>query len=86
MSDPVNHPMTCHHDRVEVIDVRGLRGLRRRRYRCIDCDYRYSTLEMPVPLTSKLTAEDQFVMMHLGIDYEQLKAINVLVGAMKDEQ
>jgi len=72
--------MICAHERVEVIDARGLRGHRRRRYRCIDCDYRYSTIEMPVPLTSKLTAEDQFVMQHLGISYEQLKALRVLVG------
>jgi len=75
----------CLHERAKTIDSRGPKGQRkRRRYECVDCGYRWTTVEIPISITSKLTTEDQFVMIHLGIDYQQLAHIRALINGETD--
>jgi transcriptional regulator NrdR family protein len=40
--------MSCTHDNSKCTDTRAMPGYRKRRYKCLDCGERYSTIEVVV--------------------------------------
>jgi len=72
------HPILCDHSKNEVIDSRKTVNYRRRRYQCKNCNYRWSTLEIPLSRnTNNLSAHtfQQGTVLLAKLRYEHLKAV-----------
>jgi len=77
--------LKCNHKKAKCVDSRvNINGIRHRRYQCINCGVRYSTIELRVPEGSKKTTEEKFVCDFLGISYRQLKTLQHMIGKEND--
>jgi transcriptional regulator NrdR family protein len=74
--------MPCKHTATKCIDSRARRAggdaYRTRRYQCLDCGLRFSTVEVPVELTPKVPGIKS-LRAELGLTDEQRAAIAHLI-------
>jgi len=77
----------CQHEKTQIINSRKRSSSERiRRHECLQCGYRYSTLEIALPTSSGSTVEEQFVARYLGLTIEQLHNLEELIGNSSKRQ
>ena len=71
----------CEHKRVHCYDSRRYKTYRWRRYKCLDCEYRFTTVELPVDLanTSKIKNAEMILREKFGMTQRQQAAIGELI-------
>ena len=81
----------CKHERTHCYDSRKYETYRRRRYECLDCGKRFTTVETEIslPRGHKVSNADTVLRKKFGLSRRQQKAIGELIQAFlepEDEQ
>lgn len=68
----------CAHEKSKCVDSRPFAGYRRRRYECVSCKWRWSTVEVKKPEHLNIGVLTQ-IDIFLQCDERQIAAINNLI-------